>query len=381
MKDPVNCSYDNNTLRLTSSSCTEHFHDFGLQQISTVVQILVGITSCILILTSSLGNAFVCLIVYRKPQMRSAINILLANMALSDILISTLCVPTPLVAILERKWLFGDVLCKVQAFLLEYCMAVAAFTLFIMGTDRYAIIVKRRDKLNTKFAKIYTVLVWSVPLVTTLPPIFGMCEYNLYENHVWCSLTITNTTYDVFFLTIKFAVNFILPALLTAYAFVSIANAVRLNSSRIHNYADTEISLSITEMSSRLGFILIPMNSKLNVDVKFKTRTYKTIMMLYFVFVLCISPYFANQIAAITRSKFQMIPDTLVLWVVFSKSAINPVIYYLRIKKFQIFCKDFVPKCSYLKLNINRFSSKSRRVDPSVAYIYNGEHSVRISSI
>lgn len=374
----MNCSH--NITVNSSPACTEHCGNIGLHT-PIAVQVVVGIISCLLILASVLGNTIVCLLVYRKPQMRSAINILLANIALSDIILSFLCIPAPSIAIFGGKWLFGDVLCKVQAFLLEYSLAVTLFTIFIMSTDRYAIIVRRKDKLNVKFAKIYTVMVWTVPLVTTLPPIFGMCEYKLINNHVWCSLTITNMTYDVFFLTVKYLVNFMGPAVLTAYAFASIANAVRINSFRIHNHADTEISLSITEMSSRLGFILIPMNSKLNVDVKFKTRTYKTIMLLYFVYIVCVSPYFANQITTIATDKYYMIQDTLILWIVFTKCAINPVIYYFRIKKFQDLCNDFVPKCTYMKKNLAKLTSKSRRVDPSVFYIYDGEHSVSTTSI
>ena len=37
-----------------------------------------------------LGNAIVCLIVYQKPAMRSAINLLLATLAFSDIMLSLL---------------------------------------------------------------------------------------------------------------------------------------------------------------------------------------------------------------------------------------------------------------------------------------------------
>ena len=40
-----------------------------------------------------LGNAAVCIIVYRRPAMRSAINLLLATLAFSDIMLCLCCLP------------------------------------------------------------------------------------------------------------------------------------------------------------------------------------------------------------------------------------------------------------------------------------------------
>ncbi|XP_071136704.1 high-affinity lysophosphatidic acid receptor-like [Mytilus edulis] len=374
MQECINTTYGNQTTASLSLCLSpDSHHTSGIPILSTFSKISIGTISSFLVLTGFLGNAVVCFIVYRKPQMRSAINLLLASMALSDIVMSVVCVPLPLITIIHGRWIFGDVVCKIQAFLVEYLTSVAILILFIMSGDRYMIIVKRRDKLTAKFAKILILLVWTIPLVTSLPPAVGLSDYKLFSDHTQCSLAVTNKTYDISFLAIKFTLSFVFPILLTGYAFSAITNTVRTNSFRIDNHPDTEVSLNIAQMSATLGFILIPMKTKLDVDVKFKTRTFKTIMLLYVLVILCISPYSINQIVSNTTGLFQMNRDTIFLWIAFSKSSINPVIYFFRVKKFKETCEEFVPICCR-SVNINVLSR--RRVNPSSLYQVNGDQSI-----
>lgn len=51
-----------------------------------------------------LGNTIVCLIVYQKPAMCSAINLLLATLAFSDIMLSLVCMPFTAVSIITVNW-------------------------------------------------------------------------------------------------------------------------------------------------------------------------------------------------------------------------------------------------------------------------------------
>jgi hypothetical protein len=306
--------------------------------------------------------------------MRSAINLLLANMALSDILVSILCMPFPFITLLSGEWLFGHVVCEIHNFLLEYLSAVAILILLIMSGDRYMIIVKRRDKLTAKFAKLFIALVWVIPCVITLLPITGLGNYKLQHGHIQCSLRIANKTYDLAHLVIKFSVNFLCPSLIMGYSFIGIGNAVRTNLFRVRNNSETEVSLSIAQTSAKLGFVMIPMETKVNIDVKFKTRTFKTIMLLYFVMFICMSPYSINQLVSNITDMFQVSMDTVLLVLAFSKSAINPVIYFFRIKKFREACGELIPESC--KCSIRTVSKKSNsRVNPSALYLYQGEQS------
>ena len=372
MKELTNNTNGNQTTY--SPSMCDDCSNSGIPELSTLGEIFVGIITCILILVSFCGNAVVCFIVYRKPQMRSAINLLLANMALSDILVSILCMPFPFITLLSGEWLFGHDVCEIHNFLLEYLSAVAILILLIMSGDRYMIIVKRRDKLTAKFSKLFIALVWVIPCVIALLPITGLGNYKLQHGHIQCSLSIANKTYDLAYLVIKFSVNFLCPSIIMGYSFIGIGNAVRTNLFRVRNNSETDVSLSIAQMSAKLGFVMIPMENKVNIDVKFKTRTFKTIMLLYFVMFICMSPYSINQLVSNITDMFHVTTDTVLLVLAFSKSAINPVIYFFRIKKFREACGEFIPESC--KCRIRTVSKKSNsRVNPSALYLYQVEQS------
>ena len=49
--------------------------------------------------------------------MRSITNLYLLNLALSDLLLSVVCMPPTLVSSLVYCWVFGDLLCKLLAYL------------------------------------------------------------------------------------------------------------------------------------------------------------------------------------------------------------------------------------------------------------------------
>lgn len=75
---------------------------------------------CFRILT--VQNFFIVLVVQQR-SMRSVTNIYLLNLALSDLLLSVVCMPPTLVSSLVYCWVFGDLLCKLLAYLQRKCPA------------------------------------------------------------------------------------------------------------------------------------------------------------------------------------------------------------------------------------------------------------------
>jgi hypothetical protein len=164
-----------------------------------------------------------------------------------------------------------------------------------MSGDRYMIIVKRRDKLTAKFAKLFIALVWVIPCVITLLPITGLGNYKLQHGHIQCSLRIANKTYDLAHLVIKFSVNFLCPSLIMGYSFIGIGNAVRTNLFRVRNNSETEVSLSISQTSAKLGFVMIPMETKVNIDVSLSLR---------FTMIMYLSPLIISKINMATADRY-----------------------------------------------------------------------------
>ena len=89
---------------------------------------------CILLLLSVLGNSSLIAIIKRNRRMQTITNYLIANMAVSDILITLLAVPRQITEIIigPRRWLIegvlGSVLCKSAYFVQD--ITVAALLLY-----------------------------------------------------------------------------------------------------------------------------------------------------------------------------------------------------------------------------------------------------------
>lgn len=167
-------------------------------------------------------------------------------------------------------------------------------------------------------------------------------------------------------------VFFFIPFMVMLYTFMGILNTIRHNAIRIHSHPDS-ICLS---QASKLGLLSLQRPFQMNIDMSFKTRAFTTILILFSVFTVCWAPFTAYSLVTTFSdgfyhkdSFFQV--STWVLWLCYLKSALNPLIYYWRIKKFRDACLDLMPK--YFKFLPQLPGNTKRRIQPSAVYVC-GEH-------
>ena len=201
---------------------------------STSYIAMLGLLYILTFFVSVLGNTVVCYIVYQKPAMRSAINILLATLAMADFLTTALCMPFAVISMMAQKWIFGDVFCNFNAILFNLFVTEGTFVLLTISVDRFMIIVRRKDTLTPRRAKIYIAISWVFSFAVVMPPIFGWGKYTYESGQIQCSLewpsqNDRDRSYGMFF----FILTFCIPLLSMAYCFVSILRTVRRNSTRI----------------------------------------------------------------------------------------------------------------------------------------------------
>jgi len=173
----------------------------------------------------------------------------------------------------------------------------------------------------------------------------------------------------VLILTLVF---FFVPFMVMLYTFMGILNTIRHNALRIHSHPDS-ICLS---QASKLGLMSLHKPFQMNIDMSFKTRAFTTILILFSVFTVCWAPFTAYSLVSTfsigfySRDSFFEI-STWLLWLCYLKSALNPLIYYWRIKKFRDACLDLMPK--YFKFLPQLPGNTKRRIRPSAVYVC-GEH-------
>lgn len=327
---------------------------------STACVAILGLVFVLMCLVSILGNSVVCYIVYQKPAMRSAINILLATLAMADLLTASLCMPFAIVSFVAQRWIFGDVFCQINAILFNFLVTEGTFVLLTISVDRFMIIVQRKDTLTPRKAKMYIVISWVLSFVVVLPPIFGWGKYGFELGQIQCSLEwpsrdAVDLSYGLFF----FITTFSIPLVLMAYCFGSILRTVRRNSTRIQNHPPVP------------GGVMTKMHrpGKMNIDYSFKTRAFTTILILFILFVICGLPFTVIRFHLLFKGYAKSLSytaDVVVVLINYLNCTLKPIIYYIRISKFREACLDIMPSWCHVPHCLP--GRTMRRIRPHVVY-------------
>ena len=348
---------------VNNSSGTAPSNTSNLTPFPTACVVIFGLIFILMFLVSAMGNSLVCYIVYQKPAMRSAINILLATLAMADVLTAIVCMPFTIITLIGQDWIFGEVFCQVNAIMFNLLVTEGTFVLLTISVDRFMIIVRRKDTLTPRKAKVYISVSWLLSIAIVLPPLFGWGSYGFERGQIHCSLEwpsqgeldLTDLSYGLFF----YVSTFCIPLILMGYCFVSILRTVRRNSTRIQNHPPVPGGV-ITKMH-RPG--------KMNIDYSFKTRAFTTILILFILFVVCGVPYTAIRFKLLLKrfeNSLSYIGDAVIILIAYLNSTLKPIIYYVRISKFREACMDIMPSWCHVPHCLP--GRTMRRIRPHVVY-------------
>ena len=128
---------------------------------------------CVLLLFSVLGNSLLIVIIKKSKRVKTITYYLIANMAVSDILITVLAVPRKITEILlgPRRWLIdgllGSALCKSVHFFQDITIGVSILSLSAIAIDRYQGIVfplRKQFRKPAKLCKIIVLAIWLISM-------------------------------------------------------------------------------------------------------------------------------------------------------------------------------------------------------------------------
>ena len=159
------------------SSCSSLINPEALKVRETVAYSLI-------IVVSLVGNSLIVLIVYKTPTLRKPINMLIANMPMSDLLYPIFMFPVRLAKLHVGSWLIGgtlgQALCKIHPFLADISSLVSIQSLVLITVDRYAAVVVplRSPLISCKVCCCLIVGTWILAAAIHSPLLF---TYNLVE--------------------------------------------------------------------------------------------------------------------------------------------------------------------------------------------------------
>ncbi|XP_036438452.1 probable G-protein coupled receptor 63 [Colossoma macropomum] len=360
------------TLWMTVAPVGQDVEQVGVQGLGVPLQVFFCLAMACVLLLAFLGNVVVCVMVYRRAAMRSAINILLASLAFADMMLALLNMPFALVTTVTTRWVFGAAFCRLSAMFFWLFLMEGVAVLLIISVDRFLIIVQRQDRLSPKRAKALIVVSWMLSLCLAFPLSVGYPALQVPPRAPQCVFGYTGEPGYHSYVVLIMLVFFFVPFTVMLYTFVGILSTIRRNSRQIHSSSDS-ICLG---QAGKLGLAGLRRPFHIHIDLSFKTRAFTTILILFSVFTVCWAPFAAYSLVATfsssfysSRSFFEI--STWLLWLCYLKSALNPLIYYWRIKKFRDACVDLMPK--YCKLLPELSGHTRRRIRPSTVYAC-GEH-------
>ncbi|KAH8367290.1 hypothetical protein KR200_010772 [Drosophila serrata] len=197
--------------------------------VSTIVPVFFGIIG----FAGLLGNGLVILVVVANQQMRSTTNLLIINLAVSDILFVIFCVPFTATDYVLPEWPFGNVWCKFVQYMIVVTCHCSVYTLVLMSFDRFLAVVHPVTSMSLRTERNATLAImcaW-ITIVTTAIPVALSHSVRIYQYHGNAGTACVFSTEEEVWSLVGFQVSFFLSsyvAPLTLICFLYIGMLARL---------------------------------------------------------------------------------------------------------------------------------------------------------
>ncbi|MEQ2301957.1 hypothetical protein AMECASPLE_001547 [Ameca splendens] len=284
--------------------------------------------SLVVFVVGIVGNLALLRIIYANKTMRSGPNIIIANLALGDLIHIVIDIPINSYRLLAADWPFGLIICKFVPFIQKASVGITVLSLCALSVDRYRAVVSW-NQIKGIWVSVQTaieiVLIWVFSILLAVPEIVGfdMITMDYKEKHLRICLLhpIQTSQFMQFYKSIKdwwlFGFYFCMPLTWTAVFYTLM----------------TRKMLKTTE-------------NTLSDRIKQRREVAKTVFCLVIVFALCWLPLYLSRILKWTMynekdpNRCQLLSVFLVLDyfginTASLNSCINPIALYIVSKRFK----------------------------------------------
>ncbi|XP_015598583.1 orexin receptor type 2 isoform X2 [Cephus cinctus] len=282
------------------------------------------------------GNALVCLAVYRNHSMRTVTNYFIVNLAVADLLVILICLPPTVVWDVTSTWFLGLQLCKAVPYLQTVSVSVSILTLTFISIDRwYAICFPLRFKSTTGRAKTAIIIIWLLALLFDIPELLVLQTVPAAHLRVetvfftQCAPSWSQRS-EATFTIIKLILLYTGPLIFMSVAYWQIVQVLWRSDIPGHN-----LSARIYQVNG------IPSSGGGNPEGQLRSRK-KAAKMLVAVVVMFAVCYIPVHVISVLRHTIGLPSNTLTItasllahWLCYANSAVNPLIYNFMSGKFR----------------------------------------------
>ncbi|KAJ7377069.1 hypothetical protein OS493_031028 [Desmophyllum pertusum] len=203
--------------------------DGGLLQFRFPLNLQVGMTCAyvIIFVISLIGNLLMIYVTFKTPHLRTTTNLLVANMAVADLMITFFAMPYCVMYLyLQNIWIagiIGDITCKVMQYCLALSIAASILTHVLIAIDRFFCIVFPFKRVNfIKIRKISYSFIWCSSFIFMSPYLVVYGSVQLPNGNSYCMVEFDFLYLLQVYFCIVFILIYVIPLLFiaTLYAFV-----------------------------------------------------------------------------------------------------------------------------------------------------------------
>ena len=178
-------------------------------------------------IVSLLSNTLVFISVYRNTSLRTATNVYIVALAISDLLSAIFVVPLAASVLISGTWPFGQTVCEMHAFFLLFTVVTSPVTMGFTAVNRYVRMCKSEQQYKRFFTKwksgttlasawiFVTGYIWVMRLT-------GLQHFDFNSGYATCSNENSNNSAMIIHYLVVIGLFFVLPLAIAGFHMTSL---------------------------------------------------------------------------------------------------------------------------------------------------------------
>lgn len=292
---------------LNNASCTKLFR-------ATYEYVLMYFIFSVMSVITVFVNLLVIISISHFKQLHTPTNLLILSLSVADLLVGLIVIPVDAIKLTDTCWYFGQEFCFVFQCIVYALLSSSLGHLVLIAVDRYVAVcdpLLYSQRITVKQTLISISLIWLCSVLYNLLLLYCNRIVNFSGDHGLC--------HGQCFLYISFEwgmfdiiISFIAPCavMITLYL-------------RIFQVATHQANI-INTISAGVGYA----DDNTQVSKRSEGKAAKTLGIVVTVYLLCWIPYYLGLLTA-DSSESSALTITLLTWILYLNSCINPLIYAL----------------------------------------------------
>jgi 5-hydroxytryptamine receptor 7 len=330
-----------------------------------VQTILISIILLAVILGTIIGNILVCVAVCLVRKLRRPCNYLLVSLAVSDLCVAVLVMPTALMYEVLNEWRFGSFFCDVWVSFDVLSCTASILNLCAISVDRFWAITKPLEygvKRTPRRMMACVALVWLGAACISLPPLLILGNEHTINGQPAC-LVCQNFVYQIY-ATLG---SFYIPLAVMLFVYYQIFRAARrivMDEKRAQTRLEGALN-GVPQQTHEKPINGSPHQKKLRFQLAKERKASTTLGIIMSAFTICWLPFFILALVKpITGEEYHTL-SSIFLWLGYANSLLNPIIYATLNRDFRKpFQEILYFRCSSLNIMMREDFYHSQYGDP-----------------